>query len=487
MFGTIIGIAIPAVAVIAFLVLAFTSYVKAPPDQAFLISGPRKDIKVISGRAGFKVPFVDRLDKLYLGIIGVDVKTKSAVPTAEYINVFVDANVNVAVGKSDAMVRIAAKNFLNQKADVISKKAQEVLEGNMREIVGQMRLTEMVSDRKQFAEKVLENAVPDMEKLGLEIISFNVQNFKDENGVIDDLGIDNVEQIKKAAAIAKSDAKRDVAKVEAENQRIANEAQVEAATKIAEQNTALDIKTAELKSQSQVKQAAADMAYDIQKADQQKELDVAQTNAKIAQAERETALKAQQIELKEKELDAIVRKKADADLYATQKAAEADLAKRQREAEAKAYEQVKKSEAAKQAALLEAEARKAMADAEKYAAEAEAAGIAAKYAAEAEGIRAKGLAEAEGIDKKAEAQKKMGEASVLEMYFDMLPSAIRAAAEPMLNVDKVVLYGDGAQTKLIQDTMNTTTQVIDAIKESTGIDLAQVIGSYIGAKAADKE
>ena len=229
------------------------------------------------------------------------------------------------------------------------------------------------------------------------------------------------------------------------------------------------------------------MAYDIQKADQQKELDVAQTNAKIAQAERETALKAQQIELKEKELDAIVRKKADADLYATQKAAEADLAKRQREAEAKAYEQVKKSEAAKQAALLEAEARKAMADAEKYAAEAEAAGIAAKYAAEAEGIRAKGLAEAEGIDKKAEAQKKMGEASVLEMYFDMLPSAIRAAAEPMLNVDKVVLYGDGAQTKLIQDTMNTTTQVIDAIKESTGIDLAQVIGSYIGAKAADKE
>ena len=171
MFGTIVGIAVPVIVVIALIVLAFTSYVKAPPDQAFLISGPRKDIKVISGRAGFKVPFVDRLDKLYLGIIGVDVKTKSAVPTAEYINVFVDANVNVAVGKSDAMVRIDAKNFWNQKADVISTKAQEVLEGNMREIVGQMRLTEMVSDRKQFAEKVLENAVPDMEKLGLEIIS----------------------------------------------------------------------------------------------------------------------------------------------------------------------------------------------------------------------------------------------------------------------------------------------------------------------------
>ena len=485
MVGTILTIAVPAVVVIFLLVIAFTSYVKAPPDTAYLISGPRKQMKIITGRAGFKVPFVDRLDKLFLGVIGVDVKTKSAVPTAEYINVFVDANVNVAVAKDPALMAVAAKNFLNQKPEVISDKAKEVLEGNMREIVGQMKLTEMVSDRKQFAEKVLENAVPDMQKLGLEIISFNVQNFKDENGVIDDLGIDNVEQIKKNAAIAKSNAQRDVAIEQAKNQREANEAQVAAATQIAEQNTALDMKTAELKAQAQVKQAAADMAYDIQKADQQKDLDVAKTNAQIAQAERETALKAQQIELKEKELDAVVRKKADADLYATQKAAEADLVKRQREADAKAYEAVQRAEAAKKATELEAEARKAQADAEKYAAEAEAAGIAAKYAAEAEGIRAKGLAEAEGIDKKAEAQKKMGEASVLEMYFNMLPSAIAAAAKPMEGVDKIVLYGDGAQTKLISGVTATTQQVIDGVKEATGIDLAQVIGSYVGAKAAN--
>jgi flotillin len=467
MVGTIVSIAVPVLVVIAVIVLAFSSYVKAPPDTAYLISGPRKNMKIITGRAGFKVPFVDRLDKLFLGVIGVDVKTKSAVPTAEYINVFVDANVNVAVAKSPELMAVAAKNFLNQKPEAISDKAREVLEGNMREIVGQMRLTEMVSDRKQFAEKVLENAVPDMHKLGLEIISFNVQNFKDENGVIDDLGIDNVEQIKKNAAIAKSNAQRDVAIEQAKNQREANEAQVAAATQIAEQNTALDMKTAELKAQAQVKQAAADMAYDIQKADQQKALDVTKTNAQIAQAEREVALKEQQIALKEKELDAIVRKKADADLYATQKAAEADLAKRQREAEAKAYEAVQRAEAAKKAAELEAEARKAQADAERYAAEAEAAGIAAKYAAEAEGIRQKGIAEAEGIDKKAEAQKKMGEASVLEMYFDMLPSAIAAAAKPMERVDKIILYGEGSQAQLVSGVTATTQQVIEGVKESS--------------------
>ena len=247
---------------------------------------------------------------------------------------------------------VAAKNFLNQNKETISEKAQEVLEGNMREIVGQMKLTEMVSDRQKFAKMVLENAGPDMAELGLEIVSFNVQNFKDENGVIEDLGIDNVEKIKKDAAIAKSDARREIAIQEAENERLANEAQVAAATQMAEQNTALDMRAAELKQQSEIKKAAADMAYDIQQAEQKKELDVVQTNAKIAQMEREVELQKQKIDLRERELDATVRKEADAKLYAAEKAAQADLIKRQKDAEAKRYEQ--EQEAAAERKIAEA-------------------------------------------------------------------------------------------------------------------------------------
>jgi len=465
-------------------VFALFAYTKAPPDMAYIISGMHKKPRILIGKAGFKLPFFERLDKLYLGAFQIDVKTSSSVPTAEFINVKIDSTVSVQVSKEPELIQVAAQNFLNVDRQEIAQRINDLLEGNLREITGTMKLTEMVSNRKAFSEKVQENAVPDLRKLGLELVSFNVQNFRDENGVIEDLGIDNVEQIKKNAAIAKSNAQRDVAIEQAKNQREANEAQVAAATQIAEQNTALDMKTAELKAQAQVKQAAADMAYDIQKADQQKALDVTKTNAQIAQAEREVELKNQEIALKEKELDAIVRKQADADLYKAQRAAEADLAKRQKEAEAKAYEEVQRAEAAKKSALLEAEARKAMADAEKYAAEAEAAGIAAKYNAEAEGIRAKGLAEAEGIDKKAEAQKKMGEASVLEMYFHMLPEAIAAAAKPMESVDKIVLYGEGAQTQLISGVTATSQQVIDGIKEATGLDVAQIIGSYLGTKAA---
>ena len=480
----IIGIVAVIVAIVA--ILAFMSYVKAPPNQAYLISGPRKNPKIITGKAGFRIPFVDRLDKLYLGAIGVDVKTRSAVPTADYINVWTDANVNVRIGSDPSLMDLAAKNFLNQSRDVISGKAQEVLEGNMREIIGQMKLTEMVQDRQKFAQKVLENAAPDMEKLGLEIVSFNVQNFKDENGVIEDLGIDNIEAIKKAAAIAKSDAKRDVAMREAENQRLANEAEVQAATQIAEQNNALDIRQAELKQQSEVKRAAADMAYKIQEADQKKELDVTQTNAEIAQMEREVELQKQKIDLRERELDATVRKEADAKQYAIAKLAEAELIKRQKEAEAKAYEEVQRAEAERQVAVARAEALRAEAEAKMFAAQKEAEGIAAKYAAEAEGIRAKGLAEAEGIDKKAEAQKKMGEASVLEMYFHAMPLIAQAVAAPLANIDSITMYGDGNQAKMISDITTSMNQIMSGVKDATGVDPMSLLAGFIGGKAAQE-
>ena len=481
----VIGVIVAVIAAVVIVSIGVMSYVKAPPDQAYIISGPHKEPKVICGKAGFRIPFVERLDRLYLGAIGVDVKTRSAVPTAEYINVFVDANVNIKICQEPEYMKIAAKNFLNQDRDTISMKAQEVLEGNMREIVGQMKLTEMVSDRQKFAKMVLENAAPDMMGLGLEIISFNVQNFKDENGVIDDLGIDNVEQIKKNAAIAKSDAKREIAIQEAENQRKANEAEVAAATQIAEQNNALEIRSSELKTQSEMKRASADMAYDIQKADRKKELDVAKTNSEIAKTEREVELQTQKIALKERELDALVRKEADAKLYAAQQAAEADLIKRQKEAEALAYEEIQRAKAAKESAALEAEARKMMAEAELIQAQKEAEGIAAKAQAEAEGIRAKGIAEAEGIDKKAEAQKKMGEASVLEMYFNAMPLIAQAVASPLANVDKITMYGEGNQAKLVTDITNTMNQIMSGVKDSTGIDLNTVMASYIANKLSE--
>jgi len=469
------------IAVIAVIVLFCLGYVKAPPDQAYVISGMMKKPRILIGRAGFKVPFFERLDKLALGAIQIDVKTASSVPTAEYINVRVDSNVNVKIGQAPEMLELACQNFLNVKRDVINQKIRDLLEGNIREIVGSMKLTEMVSDRKAFSEKVQENAVPDLARFGLELISFNVQNFVDDNGVIDNLGIDNVEQIRKKAAIAKSDAQREIAIAEAENTKIANDARVKAAEEIAARDNDLEIKQAALKQAADTEKARAAAAMAIESENQNKLKNIAATDAEIAKAEREADLKQKEIELKEYELDALVRKQADADKYAVEQKAAAELAVRQRKAEAEKFEREQRAEAEKFAAIQEAEAEKAKADAAKYAALAEAEGIAAVKKAEAEGIRATGIAEAEGIEKKAEAQKKMGEASVLEMYFQMLPNAVASAAAPLENVGNITMYGDGNQSKLVGDVMKTVNQVTEGMK-ANGIDIASLIAGALSKK-----
>ena len=169
---SIIGI-IVAVVVLVILLFMAIGYVKAPPDMAYIISGVKKKSKVVIGKASIRIPFFERLDKLNLRLIPIDVKTSNAVPTADYININVDATVNVKISNNPEKLRLAAENFLNKNTEYIAGVAREVLEGNVREIVGKMKLEEMVSDRQKFANLVKENAEPDLAAMGLDIISFN--------------------------------------------------------------------------------------------------------------------------------------------------------------------------------------------------------------------------------------------------------------------------------------------------------------------------
>ena len=473
-------------AIVLFLViLLITGYVKAPPDMAYIISGHHKKPRILVGKAGIKIPFFERLDRLSLGAIQIDVKTSSAVPTAEYINIKVDSTVSVKVGQTPEMIELAAQNFLNVSRKDIAQKIVDLLEGNVREIVGQMKLTEMVNDRKTFSDKVQKNAVPDLARYGLELITFNVQNFRDDNDVIANLGIDNVEQIRKAAAIAKSNAQREIAIAEAQNAKESNDAKVKAAEEIAIRNNDLAIKQAGLQKEADTEKARAEAAKSIEAENQRKLKDVAETEANIAKAAKEAELKQKEIELKEYELTALVRKQADADKYKQEKAAEARLAAEQRNAEAEKYKREQEAEADLLVAQKTAEAKKAEADAARYAAEAEAAAIAAKGKAEAEAIRLKGEAEAIGIEKKAEAQKKMGEASVVEMIMTALPEMTAAAAAPLSNVDSITMYGDGNQAKMVGDITTTVSKVISGVKDATGVDLASLLAGFVGGKIAN--
>ena len=440
--------------VVVVLVIILIGYVKAPPDTAYIISGFRKP-RILIGKAGIRIPFLERLDKLSLKMFSVDVKTTDFVPNAEYINVKVDATVKIRIGQNEEMMTLASKFFLNESEDMIIRRVQDTLEGNMREIVGQMRLEEMVTDRKAFGERVQENAIPDLQKMGLEMISFNVQSFSDQNNVIEDLGIDNISQIKKGAAIAKAQADRDIAISQAQAAKEANDAKVQSEMEIAEKQTSLAIRQAELKQQSDIKKAEADAAYSIQEQEQRRTIEIASANADIARAERTAELKAKEVDVAKQTLDAEIRAKADAERYAAQQAAEAELFRRTKEAEAKMIERQREAE-----------------------------GIRAVGEAEAEAIRLKALAEAEGIDKKAEAMKKYGEAAVIEMIMGALPEIAKNVAEPLSKVDKITMYGEGNSAKLLADIVNGTTQVTEGISAGMGLDIKSLLAGALGGKLA---
>lgn len=483
------------VGVIVLLGILASGYVKAPPDTAYIISGLRKKPKVLIGKAGIKFPFLERLDKLSLKLIPLDIKTGDAVPTADCINIFVDSAVNVKVSGERDMVNIAAQNFLNKTTEDIGRIVAEVLEGNIREIICTMRLRDLIGDRKAFVERVSENVIPDLQKMGLELVSFNVQRFSDANHVIEDLGIDNISQIKKDAAIAKANADKEVEIAQAVAAREANDAKVASDAEIAIKQNELSIKKAELKRNADVKQAEADAAYKIQEEEQRKSIEITTANANLARQEKELELKEREVAIQEKTLEANIKKQAEADKYAAQQRADAAQYERLKKAEADLYERQKKAEAEKFEAEKQAEATKAEAEAEKFAkvqaAEAvkaaglaEAAAIEAKGKAEAEAIQAKAEAEAAGILKKAEAMKEYGDAArqqmeldTLKVYFEQLPKIAEAIGTGYANVDSIQMYG-GDTAKLAGSIMETMTQVTAGVKGSTGIDLSAMLRGF---------
>ena len=413
-----------AVLVVALIAVVITTmYVKAPPNVAYIISGMGKNPRILIGQGGVKLPFVERLDKLYVGQLSVDIKTGQSVPTNDFINVNVDAVAKIQVDVQRG-IEEAMKNFLNMSPEDIASSLS------------------INTDRDKFSDQVAEKAQKDMEKLGIRIISCNIQNVTDDNGLIRDLGMDNTARIQKEAQIAKANAQRDVAIAQAEAEKSANDARVKADTEIAQRNTDLSIKKSELKKQSDIKQAEADAAYRIQEQEQQKTIQAAIVNAQIAKAEREAELKNREVTVRENELSAQIKKQAEAEKYAIE------------------------------------QNKKALAEAQKFAMEQEAEGIRAKGEAEATAIKAKGEAEAAAMDKKAEALAKYGKAAIIQMTVEALPKVAAEVARPLSDIDKVTIIdggngaGVGSYAGNVPAVMAKTFQ---AVKEATGVDLAEIV------------
>ncbi|RYQ41642.1 flotillin [Bifidobacterium pseudolongum subsp. globosum] len=415
------------------------------------------------------IPFLEKKSYLDIEQFNVDVVTSDFVPTLDFINVKADAVVKAKIGTTSDMIAAAAQNFLGWKTKDIADSVRDVLEGNLREIIGKMDLKAMVNDRQQFAEQVQDNAAPDLAKMGLQIIAFTVQSFKDDSDAIRNLGIDNIVTIQKDAANAKAKAEREMAEVKAAQQQAANEAQVASDLEIAQKQNDLAIRKAELKKQSDVEQARADAAYDIEQQNQRKEIERTTAEAEIVKQTKQAEVKEREVSVKEQELNATVRKQAEADKYAAQQKAEAQLIERQRQADAELYE-----------AQKNAEKQKAEAEAARYAAEQEAAGVAAKGEAEASAIQARLNAEAEGLSKKADAMKKYGEAAIVQMLVEALPEVAKNVAAPLANVDTITMYGEGNGAQMVGDIMTT----MNKVSEGMGLNIPELLQATLTGRAA---
>ena len=468
---------------IILIVLVLCSYTKAGPDEAIMISGLGKR-KILRGKAGWKLPFFQRKDKLSLKVFQVDIKTRESIPTNEFININVDGVANLKISSDPVLLERAFEATLGMKEEDLIEQVKQVLEGNMREIVGTVGIRQLVQDRKGVASKVMENVVPDMEKLGIELVNFNIQNFSDGNHVIENLGIDNISQISKEAAIAKANAERDVSIARAKAAQDANEAEVNSKTMIVQKNTEYALKEAALKIQSDTAKADADAAYKIQEQKRQEEINVATTNAEISKREREVELGNKEVELAEKKLAATINKKADAEKYATEKAAEAELFKRKAAAEAELVEAQRKAEIKKVGAEAERKAREESATAVRIEADAN------KEAAlaEAKGIEAKGQAEADAIKAKADAMKSYNDAATLKLILEsnVLPETVRAYAEPiaaaLAQIDGITMYGEGNEAKLVSEIQQHGDQIFVGLNKTLGIDLKSLLLGYFGTK-----
>ena len=510
-----INIGIIAIIVLAIAILAIlaSGYVKASPNKAYIISGIKREPKVLIGRAGIKIPFLEKKDELILKQISIDIKTNGYIPTKDFIGVDIDAvaKVRVLTAKditvdkegnilpgcdpnkrvTHEMVQAAMKNFLNMKEQQIREALTDSLQGNMREIIGTQCLKELCNDRKTFGDEVQAKAQKDMNALGIWIESCNIQKIEDENNLITALGQDNMSQIQKDASVAKAQADRDVAIARAQAQKDANDAQVIADTEIAQKQTELAIKKAELKKESDIKKAEADAAYKIQEEEQRKTVEITTANANLARQEKELELKEREVSIKEKALEAEVKKTAEANKYAAQQKADAEQYERQKRAEAELFEIQRQAEAEKAKSEAERFAKEQAAEAVKAAGLAEAAAVAAKGKAEAEAIQAKAEAEAAGILKKAEAMKQYGDAArqqmeldTLKVYFEQLPKIAEAVAKGYMNVDSIKMFG-GDSSKLAGDIMTTVTQVTDGIKESTGLDINEMLAKGFAKEKAE--
>lgn len=447
LFESLIFNLLPAAVGIMAVVLVFEScWRKCPPDKLMIVSGAGK-MRSVSGKGTFVIPLLQRVDTLLLGAVQVQLTTENDIPTQDAILIHACAVANFQIGQTPELIETASKNYLNLDKEEMTRQVTEVMLGKMREVIGQMDLKELMRDRESFNAKVFGGSKDDLANLGLELRTFNVQDFSDSQGIIRSMGADQAAEIKKEAELA----------------------QIKAAEEVAIRQNQLDLKQADLKKQADKAKAEADMVKATVTAEKQRELYIAQQEAEIAAETKKVELAERQADVRERELNATVKKQAEADRYAAEQA-EAARIERQNQSDAELYSAQKDAEGIQARAKAEAEATRLKGESE---------GVAEK--AHGEGVAA-------GIKAQAEAYNGMDNPYLLaNRYIDIMPKVAEQVAKPLTAVDSIKMYGSGNAQKLVKETTSIVDQVASGLKDSTGIDLPSLLNGLISNPDIDAD
>ena len=434
------------------------------PNEALIRSGGGDMPKVVVGGRTLVVPIFHRAQRLSLHVMTLHVMTEN-VYTGEGVAVSVDGVAQVKVARSEEAIRTASQQFLGKTEAEILDVPLQTLEGHQRAILGTLTVEEIYRDREKFASQVRSVASPDLAGMGLEIVSFTIRDIKDPGGYLDALGVRRTAEVRRDATIGEAEAERDAGIRSAAALREREAARYEADTRIAESERGFQVQKASYDQEVNARQAEAQLADELQRARTQQEIRREEVEIEVVDRRKQIELQTQEIERRERELEATVRKPAEAERYRMETIAEAER------------------NAVVASATGDAEAVRRQG-------EAQAEVIRLTGEAEADAIRAKGLAEAEAMRTKADAWKEYGEAAVVQQVLEALPAVAEAVAQPLARTDRIVMFGGGdggsGPSKLTQDVMRTVAQVPEVIESLTGIDIVGSIKNIPGLESSGR-
>lgn len=484
--GTTLSIIVIVVVLIIALAVILSRYTKVGPNQVLVVSGHKHRIKeadgsvttrgfrVVKGGGTFVIPVIEKVDILSLELLTIDVQTPE-VYTSKGVPVRVDGVAQIKVKGDDVSIATAAEQFLSKPTDEIKNIATQTLEGHLRAILGTMTVEDIYQNRDAFASRVQEVAAGDMANMGLSIVSFTIRDIRDAQGYLEALGKPRIAQVKRDALIAQAEADRDAMIRSAQAGQAGQEAKFAADTKVAEAQRDYQSNVAQYQAAVNQKKAEADLAYDLQKFKTGQLVKAEEVQVSIVEKQKQIELQQQEILRKQRELEAMVQKPADAERYRVETLANAKKFQLETEAAGAAS-------ATKATGFASADVTKATGIAEADANK-------ARGLAEADVIEAQGKATAEAMRVKAESFKQYNEAAVIEMIVRVLPDVAGKISEPLAKTEKIVIINSGngpggGASKLTGDVTQIVSQLPPVIESLTGVKFEKLLEQVPALKNA---